>query len=134
MEFPVDTANASVPHITPQDLAARMARADAPLLLDVRPPARFAQSPRMLAGAVRCAPDDVAAFAATHAACEVVVYCVYGHEVSTAAAATLRRAGWPAVKLAGGLQGGEDGVDDPADIARWRAAVLPTQANAAGAP
>jgi rhodanese-related sulfurtransferase len=129
MEFPVDTANASVPLMTPQDLAARLGQADAPLLLDVRPPARFSQSPRMIAGAVRCAPGDVAAFATTHAACEVVVYCVYGHEVSTGAAVTLRRAGWPAVKLAGGMQGGEDGVDDPADIARWRAVVLPTQPN-----
>jgi rhodanese-related sulfurtransferase len=129
MEFPLDTANASVPLITPQDLAARLGQADAPLLLDVRPPARFAQSPRRLAGAVRCAPDEVAAFAAAQPARETVVYCVYGHEVSTGAAVTLRRAGWPAVKLAGGMQGGEDGVDDPADIARWRAVVLPTQPN-----
>jgi len=125
----LDTANASVPLITPQDLAARLGQADAPLLLDVRPPARFAQSPRRLAGAVRCAPDEVAAFAAAQPARETVVYCVYGHEVSTGAAVTLRRAGWPAVKLAGGMQGGEDGVDDPADIARWRAVVLPTQPN-----
>lgn len=127
MEFPVDTANAPVSFITPQDLAARMARHDAPLLLDVRPPPRFVQSPRMLAGAVRCAPQDVAAFAATQAARETVVYCVYGHEVSTGAAATLRSAGWPAVKLAGGIEGGQDGVDAPQDIARWRAVVLPTQ-------
>ncbi len=133
MEFPVDTDNASVPHITPQNLAARLGQADAPLLLDVRPQARFARSPLMLAGAVRCAPEDVDTFAAAQAACEVVVYCVYGHEVSTGAAATLRRAGWPALKLAGGMQGGEDGVDAPEDIARWRAVVLPTQARTGGA-
>jgi hypothetical protein len=60
MEFPVDTANASVPHITPQQLALRMVQADAPLLLDVRRQARFAASPYMLAGAVRCAPEDIA--------------------------------------------------------------------------
>ena len=129
MEFPVDTDNARIPQITPEDLAARLGLSDAPLLLDVRPQARFAHSSLMLAGALRCAPENVAAFAATHALCEVVVYCVYGHEVSTGAAVTLRRAGWPAVKLAGGMQGGEDGVDDPADIARWRAVVLPTQPN-----
>ena len=127
MEFPVDTANASVLQISPHELAARMAGADAPLLLDVRPTPRFSQSPRMLAGAVRCAPQDVATFAATQAAREVVVYCVYGHEVSTGAAATLRSAGWPALKLAGGMQGGQDGVDAPQDIARWRAVVLPTE-------
>lgn len=127
MEFPVDTANASVIQITPHELAARMAGADAPLLLDVRPPPRFAQSPLMLAGAERCAPEDVATFAMSQVPREVVVYCVYGHEISTHAADTLRRAGWPAVKLAGGMQGGEDGVDAPQDIARWRAVVLPTQ-------
>ena len=127
MEFPVDTANASVLQISPHELAARMAGSDAPLLLDVRPPPRFARSPLMLAAAVRCAPEDVAAFAASQAPREVVVYCVYGHEISTGAAAELRRAGWSALKLAGGMQGGEDGVDAPEDIARWRAVVLPTQ-------
>ena len=129
MEFPVDTDSASVPQITPEHLAVRMAQADAPLLLDVRREARFAASPYMLAGAVRCAPEDIGAFATTHPVREVVVYCVYGHDVSAAATAALRRAGWPAVKLAGGMQGGEEGVDAPEDIALWRAVVLPTQPN-----
>jgi hypothetical protein len=50
----------------------------------------------------------------------VVVYCVYGHHVGAGAAATLRAAGWKARALAGGMEGGEDGVDDPQDIAQWR--------------
>jgi hypothetical protein len=37
----------------------------------------------------------------------------------------LRGAGWPACYLAGGIEGGEDGVDDPQDIAAWRAVRLP---------
>ena len=59
----MDTANASVPRISPDDLAARMGRANAPLLLDVRREGKFLGSPRMLAGALRCKPEDVAAFA-----------------------------------------------------------------------
>ncbi len=98
-----------------------MGRADAPLLLDVRRDAKFLGSPRMLAGARRCRPEDVAALAASEAAREVVVYCVYGHNVSADAVAELRAAGWNAYRLAGGMEGGEDGVDTPQDIARWRA-------------
>lgn len=116
----MDTAIA-VPRISPLELNARLGRANAPLVLDVRRAAKFAESPRRLAGAVRCAPEDVAAFAASQPPREVVVYCVYGHNVSADAVATLRAAGWPAVKLAGGIEGGEDGVDTPADIVAWRA-------------
>ena len=61
LEYSVDTANLSIPSISPQALSARLGRADAPLLLDVRREAKFAESPRLLAGAQRCAPEDVAA-------------------------------------------------------------------------
>lgn len=107
--------------ISPQELAARMGRADAPLLLDVRRENKFLESRYLLAGARRCAPEDVAAFAASQPPREVVVYCVYGHNVSADAVATLRAAGWNARALAGGIEGGEDGVDAPQDIAQWRA-------------
>ena len=121
----MDTASLTVPFISPQDLAARIDTADAPLILDVRPPARYDQSLRMLKGARRCAPADVAAFASTGARGEVIVYCVYGHTVSQEAAALLRGAGWNARFLAGGFEGGEDGVDASEDIAGWRATSLP---------
>jgi rhodanese-related sulfurtransferase len=103
-----------------------MGRADAPLLLDVRREAKFLESPHLIAGARRCAPEDVATFAASQPPCEVVVYCVYGHNVSADAATALRAAGWNACVLAGGIEGGEDGVDTPQDIARWRAQRTPT--------
>ena len=48
-------ARRSALNLTPPQLAERLGRADAPLLLDVRRQARFDQSGRMLAGAVRCA-------------------------------------------------------------------------------
>ena len=126
----MDTSNLSVslflPFCTPEALASRLGRADAPLLLDVRPDKRFLESKRLLAGAQRCTPDGVAGFAASQPRREVVVYCVYGHQVSRGAAAVLRAAGWDARVLAGGFAGGEDGVDSDADIARWRAVCLPT--------
>lgn len=117
----MDTSILSVPPISPQELAARMGRADAPLLLDVRREGKFLESPHLLAGAWRCAPEDVASFAASQPPREVVVYCVYGHNVSTDAVTALRAAGWNAYALAGGIEGGEDGVDTPQDIAQWRA-------------
>jgi rhodanese-related sulfurtransferase len=122
----MDTATSSVPHISPVDLAARMGRADSPWLLDVRREAKFAESPRMLAGALRCKPEHVTAFAQSQPPREVVLYCVYGHNVSEEAVAELRAAGWNASMLAGGIEGGEDGVDTASNMAMWRASALPT--------
>jgi rhodanese-related sulfurtransferase len=122
----VDTSTLSVPHITPEELTVRMGRADAPLLLDVRREDKFLDSPRMLAGARRCAPEHVAALAASEPAREVVVYCVYGHNVSADAVTALRAAGWNAHMLAGGMEGGENGVDTPSNIAQWRTTPLLT--------
>ncbi|OOG37246.1 chromate resistance protein ChrB domain-containing protein [Polaromonas sp. A23] len=122
----MDTSILSVPSVSPQELASRMGRADMPLLLDVRREGKFLESPRMLAGARRCAPEDVAALAASEPAREVVAYCVYGHNVSADAVTALRAAGWDAYALAGGIEGGEDGVDTVSNIAQWRATPLPT--------
>ena len=66
----MDTQNPSVfSSISPQAFNVRMGRADAPLMLDVRRQARFDESPRLLACAQRCAPEDVAALAASRPAC-----------------------------------------------------------------
>lgn len=112
--------------IEPIVLQAMLGRADAPLILDVRRADKFDTSPRIVAGAVRCAPEDVEAFARQHAPRDVVVYCVYGHNVSADAATQLRAAGWNARALAGGIEGGEDGVDTADNIARWRSQAVPT--------
>ena len=118
--------------ISPQELGSRIDHADAPLLLDVRPQARFDASPRMLMGAQRCPADQIATFAAalfvSNPHQKVVTYCVYGHQVSRGAAADMRAAGLNARVLAGGFEGGEDGVDGAQEIAQWRSAVLPTVA------
>ena len=116
--------------ISPQELGSRTGHADMPLLLDVRPQARFDASPRMLANAQRCSDDQIPAFAAalfvSNPLQEVVTYCVYGHHVSQDTAAALRATGLNARALAGGFEGGEDGVDDAQEIAQWRSIVLPT--------
>ena len=120
-EQSVDTQNPSIFSVSPLDFNARLGRADTPLVLDVRRQPRFDESLRLLAGAQRCAPEDVAAFAVSHPPCEVVVYCVFGHNVSEEAAATLQAAGWQAHTVAGGIEGGQDGEDDALAIAGWRA-------------
>ena len=118
--------------VSPQELARRLSLADAPLLIDVRPQARFDASAQMLMGAQRCPADQIATFAAallvSNPHQEVVTYCVYGHHMSMGAAADLRAAGLNARALAGGFEGGEDGVDGAQEIAQWRSIVLPTVA------
>ncbi|MBE7367482.1 chromate resistance protein ChrB domain-containing protein [Ramlibacter pallidus] len=121
----MDTA---LPSISPAELIPRLGRADAPLLLDVRRRARFDPATSLLPGARYCAPEDVAAFARREAPREVVVYCVYGHEVSHGATQLLRDAGWNARYLQGGIEGGEAGVDRLEDIGRWRGTPLPRMA------
>ena len=129
----MDTRLSSSPSlfsISPEQLAARMGQADAPLLLDVRREASFQKSERIIAGTLRCAPEDLAAFTVTQLvqdlAREIVVHCVFGHNVSADAAAGLRTAGLNARVLAGGFESGENGVDTLANIAAWRGHALPT--------
>ena len=118
----MDTA---LPSLSPSELADLLGRPDAPLLLDVRRRERFIASARLLPGAVHCAPEDVAAFAARERPRDVIVYCAHGHDVGREAARTLRLAGWNARYLQGGIEGGEEGVDRLQDIAAWRSAPLP---------
>jgi rhodanese-related sulfurtransferase len=132
----VDTASLNLSSslsISPDELLARLAQPNPPLLLDVRRAAAHAASPARLVGAVRCPPEAVPGFAAEQSPREVVVYCVYGHEVSRGAALALHAAGWDARFLAGGFEGGQPGVDAQEDIARWRAVPLPREARQPGA-
>jgi rhodanese-related sulfurtransferase len=119
------TVDTALPSLSPSELTALVGRADAPLLLDVRRRARFADGDRMLPGALYCAPEEVAAFARREPAREVIVYCAYGHELSRDGAQALRAEGWNARFLQGGIDGGEPGVDRPEEIARWRETSLP---------
>jgi thiosulfate sulfurtransferase len=80
--------------------------ASAPLIFDVRRTAAFDADSRMLVSAQRGAPEDVAEWGREIPAAQpVVVYCVYGHEVSQGVAAALRESGIEARFLAGGITG-----------------------------
>jgi rhodanese-related sulfurtransferase len=98
----MDTAPIS---ISPTELAARLGTPAYPLVLDVRRDVRFDESAVMLPGAHRCAPPDVAAFAAEHAPADVVVYCVHGLEIGQQAQCDLAARGWNARFLEGGIEG-----------------------------
>jgi rhodanese-related sulfurtransferase len=124
------TSPSTTPRIEPAALNALLGRANAPLVLDVRREPKFVESKRIVCGSVRCTPENVEAFARSHGPQNVVVYCVYGHNVSEDATMQLKQAGWSAHALAGGIEGGKEGNDADADtvhnIAAWRAQTLPT--------
>jgi rhodanese-related sulfurtransferase len=117
----MDTVDTTLPSLSPDQLNARLGRADAPLVLDVRRAQHYAQDEHFVPGAIRCTPEEVAAFAAREPQREVVAYCVFGHNVCQDAVRTLREAGWDASYLQGGILGGKPGEDSESDIARWRA-------------
>jgi rhodanese-related sulfurtransferase len=117
----VDITNPSILSISPQAFNARIGRANPPLVLDVRRQPRFDESPRLLACAQRCAPEDLAAFAASQAPRDAFVYCVYGHNVSEDAVTALQAAGWNAHRVSGGIEGGREETDTSEAIAQWRA-------------
>jgi Fe-Mn family superoxide dismutase len=76
------------------------------LLLDVRRAGVFEQARTTIPGARWCDPAAVATWSADlPAGREVLVYCVYGHEVSRATAIRLRAAGLNARFLRGGIDG-----------------------------
>jgi len=92
--------------IAPETVAARLGRADAPLLVDVRPAAAFDGDDRMLVGAVRRAPDAIEEWGRRLAAGrELVLYGLDGGEPSRGGAERLRAAGIAAAHLAGGIAG-----------------------------
>lgn len=91
-------------HAVGDALAADPARLAQAVLLDVRRAGVFAQAPTMVPGATWRDPATVGAWASElppHQ--EVVVYCVYGHEVGRSTALQLRARGVNARFLAGGI-------------------------------
>ncbi len=88
-------------------LKSALARAQPPLLVDVRRAPAFRSAPDMAAGALRRDPATVSSWAKElPRAGSVVVYCVHGHEVSQNAANALRELGLAARFLEGGLEEG----------------------------
>ena len=121
----MDTAFSEIPLITPCELLPLLGRPQSPLLLDVRRRSTFVTQPTWIAGARWIDPERVGEFANSRTLADVVVYCQYGHGVSSGAANVLAAVGWRVQKLAGGIAGGEVGVDDAKDIAAWACTDLP---------
>jgi Fe-Mn family superoxide dismutase len=72
--------------------------------IDVRRKGAFDAGPDIIAGAQWRDPENVDQWAQEYSGAEVVVYCVYGHEVGQSTAARLRDAGVAAHFLSGGIE------------------------------
>ena len=72
--------------------------------IDVRRKGAYEAAPEVIEGAVWRDPEKVDEWAAELSGKEVVVYCVYGHEVGQSTAARLRDAGVSARYLTGGIE------------------------------
>jgi Fe-Mn family superoxide dismutase len=91
-------------------LGAQQDELDGAVLLDVRRDEVYRKSDASIPGAQWRDPAQVAQWAsALPADREVVVYCVYGHEVGRATAMRLRAAGLKARFLRGGIDGWQAG-------------------------
>jgi Fe-Mn family superoxide dismutase len=102
-------------HAASESFGATLEEADAALLVDVRRSGVFAQARTRIPGARWRDPATVASWAGELPADrEVLVYCVYGHEVGRSTALRLRAAGLNARYLRGGIDG-------------WQAAGRPTE-------
>ena len=92
--------------LPPEVLMTGLASPRRPLVIDVRKPEAFRAEPMIIPGALRRDPYALADWSrALPAGRTLVVYCVHGHEVSRSARDALRRLGFDAELLAGGLEG-----------------------------
>ena len=106
-------------HAASEPFGATQDDAGAALVLDVRRAGVFEKAGTMIPGARWCDPAAVATWAGELPADrEVLVYCVYGHEVGRATAMRLRAAGVKARYLQGGIDA-------------WQAAGRPLKAKGA---
>ena len=90
--------------ISADDLYQSLGSTAAPIVIDVRRAPAFEADERMIVGAIRCNPEELAAWRHGRTDCRpVVVYCVHDREVSQGVAETLRGLGIDARYLAGGI-------------------------------
>jgi Fe-Mn family superoxide dismutase len=93
-------------HSASEPLGAKQDEVADAVLLDVRRAGMFEQATTMIPGARWCDPTHVAEWSRELPADrEVIVYCVYGHEVGRATAMRLSAAGLKARYLRGGIDG-----------------------------
>ena len=98
------TANPEPPEITVGELDRLLRSGGAPMLLDICLPEDVARRRDMIPGARFLRPEEVAPLAPSLPRDRpVVVYCIYGFQVSGEATSALRAQGLDAQRLAGGL-------------------------------
>ena len=108
--------------ISPDALYARLGSEAAPIIVDVRRDADFADASTLVADAFHCSPDGVEQWLTDlPSGRQVVTYCVHGQQVSQGVAAALRIMGVEANFLEGG-------------IANWTERGLPTRRNISATP
>jgi rhodanese-related sulfurtransferase len=91
--------------ITVATLASQIGSRHAPVVIDVRREEAFAADPVMIAGALRRAHDQVAAWrTGLPDSADIVVYCAHGREVSQGVVQAMRAAGYKATFLTGGVE------------------------------
>ncbi len=93
--------------VTPEQVRARLASSEAVRIVDLRSTLDFASTRQTLPGAIRMAPDELEArHAEIPRDCDVVLYCTYPNEVTSARTAlALKRHG---VERVFPLEGGMD--------------------------
>ncbi len=97
-------SDSGISSISVSALRALHGSAFAPIVLDVRKTPAWQADTHTLAGALRCAPEDVAKFAASLPRDRAIVaICVHGHEVSQNATKALTGASLQASFLEGGI-------------------------------
>ncbi|MGE0210869.1 MAG: chromate resistance protein ChrB domain-containing protein [Parvibaculaceae bacterium] len=123
--------------VSPEHLMAKLARAQAPRLVDVRRRSAFDGADRLLPAAVWRDHLEVSRWAKElPSGGALVIYCTHGHNVSQLAAAALRAEGLDARVLAGGIEAwiangyptvGRAPFHDPAsqEPSRWVTRVKP---------
>ena len=88
-----------------QTLNKMLGAGDAPILLDVRRRADYAANPQTIAGAKWCDPENIDRWVKDlPSARPIVLYCVKGGPVSQSAVERLRKEGFDAALVEGGLK------------------------------
>lgn len=94
--------------ISPLQLARIVGTPDAPLILDVRIDADFADDPRLVPGSVRRSHLDAANWAVQYRGQRCITICARGRKISEGTAGVLRACGAQAEVLDGGFQAWSD--------------------------
>jgi Fe-Mn family superoxide dismutase len=94
----------SLPSVSVEALFAEIAKGEQIQVLDARPKHYFSRSPDMMRGAIRRDPDRLDEWSKDLSAdAPVFVYCAYGYYVSQGVTAALRKRGFDAKYIRGGL-------------------------------